>query len=113
MTCTKIDLPGGGVAIACSRGSRSTILCDGCDRSINGSDRVSPRDGLDFCPECILQAFAHWKATRTSADPVPVDRNERREAFRKWARSFPDVFLDFVHLSKAARKACDEAGRGP
>jgi hypothetical protein len=110
MTCVKIALPSGGVAIACSRGKahHGRHLCDGCDRPVASADRVSPRDGLDFCPECILQAFTHWKSTRTSHDPVPADRALRREAFRQWAREFPDVFLSFVHLSKAARKAMEK-----
>jgi hypothetical protein len=74
MTCETVKLPGGGVAIACTRGRRrpkcsepgcdapSQFQCDApvagkksgtCDRYMCGAHRTPQRGqpGVDFCPE--------------------------------------------------------------
>lgn len=68
MPCTKIQLPGGGVAIVCSRGKTkrpacsvcgrpdAALLCDGgphaCDVPICKSCAVHRDPDHDYCPRC-------------------------------------------------------------
>lgn len=69
MPCNDVRLPGGGVAIACSRGRRrrcfhcgklgATLLCDGpvavkktCDRPICVSCSTPDGPERDYCRDC-------------------------------------------------------------
>lgn len=104
MTCHTFKKDG-FTGVVCTRGSRRVMLCDGCDQHLDPVVSVSPKEGLDFCPSCFDRAWKHWLSSRTAE--VPVDRQQRRQAFREWARSFPDVFLEFCSLTDAARSALE------
>ncbi len=75
MTCTKVALPGGGVAIVCSRvrpkrcscGRAATLACDWkvktkksgtCDAPICAACTHAPAPDKDLCPKHA----AEWKA---------------------------------------------------
>lgn len=105
MPCDRINVPGGGVTIVCTRGRRSSkLLCDGCDAELLAKDSVSPRRELDFCPTCAKPAFDWWKtnaggaAVYAAAQPLDLKRN----AFRFWARQNAPRFLELVKRSAAS-----------
>jgi predicted amidophosphoribosyltransferase len=105
MPCIPMNLPGGGFAIACTRGRKSNHrLCDGCDRELDPKDSVSPRRELDFCPKCAYPAFSHWLqhegggAVYAGNQPHDLKRN----AFRFWAQQHSKQFLDLVKRSAAS-----------
>lgn len=105
MTCHKLQLPGGGIAIACTRGRRASYtLCDGCDVKLDPREGVSPKRELDFCPNCARPAFDWWKANAGGAavyggrEPLELKRN----AFRFWARQNAEKFLELVKRTAAS-----------
>jgi len=49
VTCERLELPDGGVAIACG-GSRPRIVCDICDAPYDGKGKERLRDGTEFDP---------------------------------------------------------------
>lgn len=78
VTCDRVSLPGGGVAIACSRrkrkrcacGKPATLECDWkmpqrksgtCDAPICSRCTTSPAPDKDLCRE-HARAFEEWKA---------------------------------------------------
>ena len=98
MTCTRIDLPGGGIAIVCTRGARpkkappchactvpSTVLCDHklndagktCDRPCCAAHSLRIARNFDLCKACADLA-GRWPAspatatTTTIATPAPT-----------------------------------------
>lgn len=97
MTCTKIQVPGGGVAIVCTRGPRKRVVCvtcgkpaplecDGCDRRICKACSISPREGLDYCVACQVPMKKWWLANdgatyALESKPLLLMR------FLQWARS--------------------------
>ena len=115
MTCTKIEIPGGGVAIVCTRGRRkgkpkkcatcerigADLECDGCDKILCSGCSVSPSTNVDFCPACARATFVSWlQAGRLGKLPqAPTEKYARRAAFRKFAREFPEFF---DHLRKGS-----------
>jgi len=78
MTCDRVPMPGGGVAIVCSQtrrckcGRRATLLCDWkvpakasgtCDAPICERCTTSPAPDKDLCPK-HAEEFRVWKAAR-------------------------------------------------
>lgn len=79
MTCDRVQLPGGGVAIVCSRGRRprpkcacgkpSSLLCDWkvkggtCDAPICVSCAEHVGNDKDLCPT-HREAYAAWRAAK-------------------------------------------------
>jgi len=80
MTCERVELPGGQVAIVCSShrrarcacGRPAPLLCDWkvagnasgtCDAPLCDRCGTSPAPGKDLCPE-HARAFAAWEAGR-------------------------------------------------
>lgn len=113
MHCRTFDL-GGATVIACTRervrkcftcsAPNASLSCDGCDHVLCTACAVSPREGLDWCPTCFKPAFEYWKGLVV----IPLDRAERRQAFRLWARANPFVFL--VHAKERSKRSLKEAG---
>lgn len=115
MTCHRLELPGGGVAIACTRGrarpakcatcnvGRAGLLCDGCDAKLGACCAVSPRPGLDFCPACFEPVWRLWLRTlapELAGTPSAI-RVARRVAFRAFAAQHPEAF-DAVPRTEAS-----------
>lgn len=98
MTCTKIQIPGGGVAIVCTRGRRSgakkcitcsgraDIECDGCDKPICGQHSLSPRKNLDFCQACTTP-LKRWWLEHDGATFAGEAKSLLLMRFIQWARS--------------------------
>jgi hypothetical protein len=80
MTCERVTMPGGGVAIVCgprSRqrcqcGNRATLLCDWkrpdkksgtCDAGLCPACTTKPAPDKDLCP-VHARADEEWKATK-------------------------------------------------
>lgn len=99
---------GRGYVIACGRRRRvkcatckladAGLECDGCDRPLCASCSVSPRKELDYCPRCFEPAWKHWLRLFPTSASV-YTREERRAAFRQWARHEADTFLRLVPMS--------------
>jgi hypothetical protein len=112
MTCTRIDVPGGGVAIVCTHGGKSrkaprcsvvwpavstnctanaTLECDGCDAPICRIHTLSPRRDLDFCPACTTPLKRWWlenDGRQYSGQP----KSALLMHFVTWARGHLDRF---------------------
>lgn len=107
MTCEYLNLPGGGMAIVCSRGRRPTgkcatcgekgprLECDKCDGKLCNGCGVSPREGVDLCPGCAKHAFTWW-LHNDGASWASAPRAIRRVSFRKWVREHVPQFLELT-----------------
>lgn len=94
MACERLELPGGGVAIVCTRGKRTRscsvcgrrgaeLLCDGrspgrkrtCDAPLCRRCARSAGAGVDHCPACAALVIARVPPTLAEddgdLDPVP------------------------------------------
>lgn len=103
MTCDVLKV-NGMTAIVCSRNAPAKrcaacsklgqLACDGCDQPLCAACSVSPRDGLDFCPNCCRPYFVEWCATDEGRRWRTAHRDLRRNAFRAWVKVFAPLRLE-------------------
>lgn len=81
------------------------LECDGCDKPLCRSCAVSPRENVDFCPACFDRAWKYWLGLQPSSSGA-MTREQRRWAFRRWARTAPEKFLELsAPLSAVAQRS--------
>lgn len=100
MTCTPLNLPGGGVAIVCTKGGKpkrcatcqrdSKLLCDGCDAQLCRACAFSAWANIDFCPRCSTPVKLRW--LETLAVDTQAQRTQLLAEFTAWARRHLDAF---------------------
>ncbi len=130
MTCNRIEVPNLGVAIVCTRGRKTLkrcscfnhavdstlrfpcllsaeLLCDKCDMRVCGDHSVQVSvDGAvrDFCARCFEPVWRYWCRVVMAELLVGVRREDRRQAFRRWAAENPSQFCG-LRLSKKAQRS--------
>jgi hypothetical protein len=101
MTCTPIKMPGGGVAIVCTRGRRvrkcsscsssAGLECDGCDKPICAAHSFTAWKNVDYCPGCSTPVKLWWLEHEGAAH-TGEPRPQLLAHFTAWARAHPDRF---------------------
>lgn len=100
MTCTPYKLPGGGVAIVCTKGRKpkcvtcggaAELECDGCDKPICAQHSLSPSRNLDYCHDCTTP-LKRWWLEHDGRDVANQPKSALLMHFIVWARSHVDRF---------------------
>lgn len=121
MPCERMDLPGRGMAIVCTRGVRrracsvcgrrgAELLCDGrvpgkgtCDAPLCRGCAVSAGAGVDHCPACAALVIAREPPTEGFDEPPEYltlltgsTTLVQRPGGEAWARHLVECIVDFA-----------------